>query len=414
MTNMVGVYRRWLEPPPPGLPKSQWPRKRRYCWVVRWFDTSGKRRGTNVQTKAEAERMRSEKMAEFDKVPTARRSAPRVTIGVFIDEFVKLRIGPRGERLRLTSLTECRSALARLADFIGRDTPLVEISSVEATRFVADLRESTWVRDPDRKLSPATANKILGGLRSSFNVAVERLHYLRVNPFVGLRQQKISLKSPRYVSPQEFLALQKAAATRYSDQPSKRLWWQVFNAVCYTAGTRLGEALNLTWADIDFENDNIRIVAKPETGVLHGWQPKDVDSRTVPIPQLTVDLLARMQENASEGNPYVLIPNDRLMTIKAAKEAGTWNEGQQLINNIKRDWGYLMRFAKFGKATRHDLRRSCITNWGRVLPMHVVQELAGHASIETTRKYYLAVTVQDMDAARRATEDAIKGVSIDV
>ena len=29
---------------------------------------------------------------------------------------------------------------------------------------------------------------------------------------------------------------------------------------------------------------------------------------------------------------------------------------------------------------------------GRVLPIHVAMELAGHASMETTRKYYLAVT----------------------
>ena len=38
---------------------------------------------------------------------------------------------------------------------------------------------------------------------------------------------------------------------------------------------------------------------------------------------------------------------------------------------------------------------------------HVVQELAGHASIETTRRYYLAVTESDMVAARKATMDAI-------
>jgi integrase len=34
----------------------------------------------------------------------------------------------------------------------------------------------------------------------------------------------------------------------------------------------------------------------------------------------------------------------------------------------------------------HDLRRSCITNWARHLPIHAVQELAGHSKIETTRK----------------------------
>jgi integrase len=51
--------------------------------------------------------------------------------------------------------------------------------------------------------------------------------------------------------------------------------------------------------------------------------------------------------------------------------------------------------------TLHDLRRSCITNWAKVLPMQVVQKLAGHSNMETTRKYYLSVQNSDMQAARQ-------------
>lgn len=46
----------------------------------------------------------------------------------------------------------------------------------------------------------------------------------------------------------------------------------------------------------------------------------------------------------------------------------------------------------------------------RRLPIHTVMELADHTSMETTRKFYLAITVDDMAAARKAAEDAIKGV----
>jgi hypothetical protein len=48
----------------------------------------------------------------------------------------------------------------------------------------------------------------------------------------------------------------------------------------------------------------------------------------------------------------------------------------------------------------HDLRRSCITNWAHILPIHVVQKLAGHSDIKTTQKYYLAVRQEDMERAR--------------
>ena len=37
------------------------------------------------------------------------------------------------------------------------------------------------------------------------------------------------------------------------------------------------------------------------------------------------------------------------------------------------------------------MRRSYITNWASDLPIHVVQELAGHSDIQTTKDYYLSV-----------------------
>ena len=51
--------------------------------------------------------------------------------------------------------------------------------------------------------------------------------------------------------------------------------------------------------------------------------------------------------------------------------------------------------------TIHDLRRSCITNWARKLPIHVVQQLAGHADINTTKKYYLSVQDEDIRKAKK-------------
>jgi len=63
--------------------------------------------------------------------------------------------------------------------------------------------------------------------------------------------------------------------------------------------------------------------------------------------------------------------------------------------------------AKVSKFCFHDLRRSCITNWAKILPIHVVQELAGHSKIETTRKYYLSVGKSDMEMARKIQEEVL-------
>ncbi len=65
-----------------------------------------------------------------------------------------------------------------------------------------------------------------------------------------------------------------------------------------------------------------------------------------------------------------------------------------------------MRKAGVPQFTIHDLRRSCITNWARKIPIHVTQHLAGHGDIKTTKKYYLSVQTEDIVKAKRVQSTA--------
>jgi len=51
-----------------------------------------------------------------------------------------------------------------------------------------------------------------------------------------------------------------------------------------------------------------------------------------------------------------------------------------------------------------DMRKSCCTNMAEVLPMHVVQELAGHSDIHTKRQYYLRIHPKFVEDVRKAME----------
>jgi len=77
-----------------------------------------------------------------------------------------------------------------------------------------------------------------------------------------------------------------------------------------------------------------------------------------------------------------------------------WSDEQALVNNLGRKFHKLRQKASVSYCLLHDLRRSCITNWAYILPIHVVQKLAGHSDINTTQKYYLAVRQEDMEKAR--------------
>jgi integrase len=57
-----------------------------------------------------------------------------------------------------------------------------------------------------------------------------------------------------------------------------------------------------------------------------------------------------------------------------------------------------------------NLFQNQITNWAHSLPIQVIQQLAGHSDINTTRKYYLAVTSEDMVSANKAINSVLASV----
>jgi hypothetical protein len=112
-------------------------------------------------------------------------------------------------------------------------------------------------------------------------------------------------------------------------------------------------------------------------------------------------MLATLQTDCPEGCPYVFVPAWRWEFIENARSSGTWYDGQDLLNNLIRRLATVRKKAGLAKFTFHDLRRTCLTNWARKLPMHVTQKLAGHSDIKTTQEYYLAVREDDLEEARQ-------------
>jgi len=106
-------------------------------------------------------------------------------------------------------------------------------------------------------------------------------------------------------------------------------------------------------------------------------------------------LLVDMLTNAPEGHCYIFVSPKRLERMRERRKIGKWNPRSELVNNLTRDFNVICRRANVAECTIHDLRRSAITNWDQSLPLQVVQVLAGHSSVATTKKYYLAVRSED-------------------
>ena len=368
------------------IPKNLWPRRRKFSWEVRWYDSEGKRLSKSFKDRKEAEE-HTRKLQ--DKVNIGKADKPmQITLLDFIEEHKKLMKG----QVAYSTLIDQKRTLNLFKNHVGGDAQLNKIHPRDAESFVASRFS--------KKLAPATVNKEIRTLRSIFNLAIEPRGYIAegMNPFEKIKQRKIADKPVKYVSPEELTGVLEEAPD---------LWWKTYLMVAYTTAGRKDELLNLTWADIDFENDEIRFVPKKATKELLYWEPKDHDSRVIPVPEKVIQLLVNLQNQADEFSPYAFITGQRLTRILKRRTKGKWNENSEVVNNMLTRLKIFCRRADVGEFCFHDLRRSCITNWAKLLPIHAVQELAGHSKIETTRKHYLSVGKSDMDMARKIQEEVM-------
>jgi integrase len=390
-TEKVGIYRRWLGPVPVEngrpMPESQWPTSRRCSWTVRWFGTTGKRYSKDFKTKKLAERF----ARDLDsKIKVAKQDRPtRITLAGFISEHLGVMKG----QLAYATVMDQKRALKFFEKFIGGSTRLHEVQPRHAEAFVAERLASD--------LAVGTVNKDIRTLKRIFNLAIDPRGYLEEgrNPFGRIRQRRKAGKGLRYVSPQEYHLLMTTPSS---------LWWRAFMSVAYGSGLRSGEIVNLTWPDVDFENQRIRVQAKTSAPQLVEWEPKDHENRVVPMSAQSTQLLADLQAESKEGFPYVFIWPERFDQIKRREQADRWHARCGTINNLDRDFGVIRRHAGVSRCTLHDLRRSAITNWAQRLPIQVVQQLAGHSDIGTTRKYYLTVRPEDIVSASQVVSEVLE------
>jgi len=125
--------------------------------------------------------------------------------------------------------------------------------------------------------------------------------------------------------------------------------------------------------------------------------------------------LAEHQAEQPKGYPYVFIPPRRYDHIQKVRQLGKWitQKGIAPLNNFERQFRRIKEKAGVEDGEFHDFRRTCITNWfANDLSEFEVMKMAGHASFETTRKFYLAVREDLLDWARTASSQALNGISV--
>ena len=310
----VGVYRKWLEPVPKRngnpIPKSELPRSQRYCWIVRWCGTNLKKYGKLFKTRKEAEKYALDLQKQ---VNLGRTDKPqKITLQEFRFEHEQVIKGQRSD----ATLDDQNQALRFFGNFIGGSLLLSKIKPRHAEAFIAH-RLSTVP-------SVSTVNKDIRTLRRIFNLAIEPRGYLAEghNPFAKMKERKTTENEIRYVEVKECLALM---------DKTKNLWWRGFLSIVYGSGLRRNEILHLTWKDIDFENQLIRVTAKNPSKKILEWDPKSRRNRIVPMSDENCQLLVDLHAQAKECYPYIFISPQRLKRIQQRQKDRDWDTRSQVI-----------------------------------------------------------------------------------
>ena len=159
---------------------------------------------------------------------------------------------------------------------------------------------------------------------------------------------------------------------------TKQLRYQVFFMAIYSMGLRLSEGLNLTVHDID-----------KATMLVHVREGKGGKDRMVPIPELT--LIALRCYWKTHRHPSLIFPGTHTQTDTPMDKGSV----QKALKRVLQDCQINKRISP------HSLRHCFATHLlEQGLDLRSLQQLLGHASLNTTARYTQLTKVKQRDMSR--------------
>lgn len=224
--------------------------------------------------------------------------------------------------------------------------------------------------------APLTRKKIIGTLKTALRRAVA-WGLLPADPTEGLLLPRTPRKKYRVLNKEEWVRLLEAA---------KGLKHYPLIRLLAVTGMRLGEALGLKWADVDFDRGTITVRRsvdvrkrrfKPE-----GDETKTPASeRTIRLDRETLEVLAALKREQIRGRVAFL----------RQEEALVFGDGTRPVHEVKVRLALKRALKRAGlpDIRPHDLRHtvaSLLLDAG--IPVTTVADLLGHSTPATTTSLY--------------------------
>ena len=182
------------------------------------------------------------------------------------------------------------------------------------------------------------------------------------------------------------------------EQENNQKAYVLFNLLAYT-GMRKGEALALTWKDIDFKKNEVRInkaISRGKDNKLYVKTTKTGIARTIKIDGKTISILKSWKKQ--QRDEYLELGFNTLQPQQLVFS----NETNEFLQPTKtRKWlEYVLNKYKLPKITTHGFRHThCSLLFEAGVSIKEVQDRLGHSDVQTTLNIYAHVSEKAKDEA---------------
>ncbi len=212
------------------------------------------------------------------------------------------------------------------------------------------------------ELAPSTISHKISSLKTFYSYLV-KMNYIEVSPLEGIKQPKLGLHIPDYLTIDEVNKLLDIEINTPFDARNKAIL-----ELLYATGLRISELISLEFNNVDFEECIVRVVGKGNK------------ERIVPIYDKALRALLDYIENY---RPLLLIKGNRALLF--INNHGEGLTRQAVFKMIKKEC--LVKGIN-KEISPHTLRHTFATHLlQNGADLRVIQELLGHSSLSTTQIY---------------------------
>ena len=288
--------------------------KRGGRYVVIFCDPHGRQRKRSARTLAEARELKATLTADVKRGEY--RALSKVTFSDYATDWIETYQGRTSRGIRPETIADYRSDLDRVAiPFFGR-MQLAAIEPRDIKRLAGELRV--------QGLKAGSVRNLLAPVRALLATAFEE-GVIRSNPAAGLRiTHRVESEE---VEPRVKALTEEELSLVLGEVPED---WRLFFTLLAHTGLRIGEAIALTWADIDFGHRRLHVRRRLYRRRLDAPKSR-YGRRAIPLSEGLAQALWRLKGKSpteaaiftSKTGGYLDDSNVRSRVLKpAAKRAG--------------------------------------------------------------------------------------------